>query len=169
MEIPSPSGYTVQVTNFLIDYCKANNLKYETNKKGNVIITIPGEETYTVGLSAHVDTLGLMVRSINNDGHLRFTSIGAISLPTLDGEYCTIHTRNNQVYTGTVLSTAPSVHVYKEAKSALREEYNMYIRLDEEVHSKKDTLALGINNGDFIGVITIDFSFCFRIIFSLLF
>lgn len=152
MEIPSPTGYTIKMTNFIIDYCKASNLTYETNKKGNVIITIPGEETYTIGLSAHVDTLGLMVRSITSDGHLRFTSIGGITLPTLDGEYCTIHTRNNQTYTGTVLSTAPSSHVYKDARSAGREEHNMYIRLDEEVHSKKDTLALGINNGDFITI-----------------
>lgn len=152
MNIPSPSGYTVNMTNFLIDYCKENNFTYESNKKGNIIITIPGEESYTIGLSAHVDTLGLMVRSIRGDGHLSFTSIGGILLPTLDGEYCQIHTRDNKVYTGTVLSTSPSAHVYKDSRSSGREESNMYIRLDEEVRSKNDTLALGINNGDFITI-----------------
>ena len=38
MNIPSPSGYTVNMTNFLIDYCKENNFTYESNKKGNIIL-----------------------------------------------------------------------------------------------------------------------------------
>ena len=59
-----------------------------------------------------------MVRSINGDGTLRFTNIGGPILPTLDGEYCRIITRDGKVYTGTILSTSPAVHVFKDASTA---------------------------------------------------
>ena len=67
-----------------------------------------------VAVSAHTDTLGLMVRAVKKDGKLAFTRLGGPCLPTLDGEYCRIITRQGKVYTGTILSTAPAVHVYRK-------------------------------------------------------
>lgn len=149
-EIPSPTGYTHHVIEFLEK--KVQELGYSTskNKKGNLIVDVKGESDYTIGLSAHVDTLGLMVKSIDGSGNLRFTRLGGLILPTVDGEYCSVVTREGATYTGTILSTSPSVHVYKDAQSASRTEDNMYIRLDEEVSSKADTLKLGISSGDIV-------------------
>lgn len=150
--IASPTGYTMDVIHFLKNYIESLGYQTTKNKKGNLIVEVKGESNYVIGLSAHTDTLGLMVRSIRADGHLNFTNIGGILTPTIDGEYCTIITRDKKTYTGTILSTAPSVHVYPNAKSAPRDNDNMYIRLDEEVTSKQDTQKLGIDNGDFIAV-----------------
>ena len=152
--IDSPTGFTHNVIDFLEQYI--NELGYETekNKKGNLIVSVKGETDYTVGISSHVDTLGMMVRSIMPNGHLRITNLGGLLFPTLDGEYCRIHTRSGKVYSGTILSTSPSVHVYKDSRSKTRDEDNMYIRLDEKVTSKKDTIALGIDNGDFVAIDT---------------
>ncbi|HAX73213.1 MAG TPA: aminopeptidase, partial [Firmicutes bacterium] len=112
---PSPSGYTKAVVEKIQDYAMNLGLETEKSTKGNLIITFPGTDTSkTLGLSAHVDTLGLMVRSINSDGTLRVTSIGGNQFMTLLGEYCLVHTRQNKQYTGTVLSTAPASHVYEE-------------------------------------------------------
>ena len=152
--IDSPTGYTKDVIDYLEEVIKELGYKTERNKKGNLIVSVEGEKDYTLGLSAHVDTLGLMVRSIMPNGHLRFTMLGGLLLPTLDGEYCRIHTRSGKVYTGTILSTSPSVHVYKDSRSKTRDEDNMYIRIDENVKSKKDTLDLGIANGDIVAVDT---------------
>lgn len=150
--IDSPTGYTKDIIDYLDEVVKDLGYPTERNKKGNLVVSVNGESDYTLGLSAHVDTLGLMVRSIMSNGHLRFTMLGGLLLPTLDGEYCKIHTRDGKVYTGTILSTSPSVHVFKDSRSKPRDEDNMYIRLDENVKSKKDTLALGINNGDIVAV-----------------
>lgn len=152
--IDSPTGYTKDVIDYLDETIKELGYPTERNKKGNLIVSVKGERDYTLGLSAHVDTLGLMVRSIMPNGHLRFTMLGGLLLPTLDGEYCRVHTRNGQVYTGTILSTSPSVHVFKDSRSKMRDEDNMYIRLDENVKSKKDTINLGISNGDIVAVDT---------------
>lgn len=117
MAIDSPSGYTKEV----IHHCQkeAENLGFHTHQtnKRNLEIYVEGQDDYTVGFCGHVDTLGLMVRSIKSDGTLTFTNVGGPIIPTLDGEYCRIHTRSGQCYTGTILSNYPAVHVYKDAKS----------------------------------------------------
>ncbi|MFW5913590.1 MAG: M42 family metallopeptidase [Bacillota bacterium] len=150
LEIPSPSGYTKEVIRRIKKEADAFSLKYETTKKGNVIIDVEGSGEKTVGLAVHVDTLGAMVRSITDKGDLRFTSIGGPTWPTLDGEYCTIITRDGRHYTGTFLSDATAIHVHKEAKDKKRSPETMYVRIDERVHSKDDVLALGIEVGDYI-------------------
>lgn len=150
MAIPSPSGYTSQV----ISYCEreAQKLGFQTkrNMKGNLEIYVEGIDDYTVGLSAHVDTLGLMVRSIKNDGSLAVTNVGGPIIPTLDGEYCEIITRNDKTYTGTILSNSPAVHVYEDAKDLKRNIDTIQVRIDEIVKNKEDVLKLGIQNGDYI-------------------
>ena len=150
--IDSPSGFTTNIINYLENECKKRKLAFKKNKKGNLLINIPGKSSYHLGLSAHVDTLGAMVRSINSDGTLSFTPIGGPILPTFDGEYCKIYTRNNKVYTGTFLSNAPAVHVYKDARTLARDENTMHVRIDEEVKKVEDVKAVGIESGDIIAI-----------------
>lgn len=148
---PSPSGFCHDIMDKIEEEVKRLGYSFERTKKGCGIVTIPGKNPqYTVGLSAHVDTLGAMVRSIKDSGTLRFTSIGGYMMSTVEGEYCKIHTRDGKVYDGTVLTTQPSVHVYSEAKTQKREEANMEIRIDEQVKSKEDVEALGIATGDYV-------------------
>ncbi|PKL01442.1 MAG: aminopeptidase [Tenericutes bacterium HGW-Tenericutes-1] len=150
LSIPSPSGYTQEV----IDFCESEAIRlgYETQKtkKGNLIISVKGSSSFKLGLSGHVDTLGAMVRSITAAGDLKFTTIGGPIWPTLDGEYCTIRTRDHKDYQGTFLSINPSSHVNRDANTIERTPEKMIVRIDEVVESKADTLKLGIAPGDFI-------------------
>ncbi|WP_214627822.1 M42 family metallopeptidase [Paenibacillus agaridevorans] len=149
--IPSPSGYCMEIMNDVGEEARRLGYEMELTPKGVGIITIPGEEESTViGISAHVDTLGAMVRSIKSNGMLRFTPIGGYSMNSVEGEYCLIHTRDGRKYEGTALTTKPSVHVYSDARDLKREEAHMEIRIDESVKSKEETEKLGISVGDFI-------------------
>ena len=150
MKIDSPSGYTEKVIEKLQSIVES--LEYNTFKtnKGNLIVEILGQEDENIGISAHVDTLGLMVRSIKSNGTLLFTTIGGPILPTLDGEYCKIYTRCGKVYTGTILSNSPAVHVFDDARDAKRDVKNMHVKLDEIVKTADDVKKLGIMSGDFI-------------------
>ncbi len=148
--INSPSGYSKDIIPRIIEEANKYELDHETTKKGNLIITYPGTSDKTIGLSVHVDTLGAMVRSISSEGKIKFTAIGGPLWPTLDGEYCTILTRDNKTYSGTFLSTSPAVHVYKDAKDKARTPEHMYVRVDEVVSSKEDVENLGIEVGNFI-------------------
>lgn len=151
LNTPSPSGFCNDIMNLLEKKITELNLTLSRTKKGCGVITIPGQnKDYTVGLSAHVDTLGAMVRSIKSNGTIRFTSIGGYMMNSVESEYCTIHTRSGKTYTGTILSTSPSVHVFDNARELKRTEENMEIRIDEVVNSKEDVENLEISVGDFI-------------------
>ncbi len=155
IDIPSPSGYCRNVLDYIASEVKALGFSYDMTAKGNGLIYIPKNDSNNnkekgILLSAHVDTLGAMVRSIKADGKIRMTTIGGFMMQSVEGEYCTIHMRNQKTVTGTILSTKPSVHVYNDARSIERTEELMEIRLDASVTSKEDVQALGITVGDYI-------------------
>ncbi len=150
VNIPSPSGFTSQVVDFVKKESESFGYLCEINRKGGLLITVPGRSEELVGLSAHVDTLGAMIRSIDSDGTLRFTLIGGYTMHSVEGAYCKIHTRDGRTYTGTILIRSSSVHSYDDARTMERTDRNMLIRLDEIVKSKEDVLELGINSGDYV-------------------
>lgn len=151
LEFNSPSGFCFDIMNIIAEKAKGFGYDFETTNKGCGIITVPGKSNEKViGLSAHVDTLGAMVRSITSSGTLKFTLIGGPIVPTLDSEYCTIRTRDGKLYSGTFLSTSPAAHVFEDSSTKKREPKDMEIRIDEVVLNKDDVKALGISAGDFI-------------------
>ena len=151
LAIDSPSGFTQNVVREAEQIAQDHGYTTRRTNKGNLIVSVPGREKgKRIGLCAHVDTLGLMVRSITADGMLKITKVGGPILPTLDGEYCRIYTRDGKVYTGTILSLSPAVHVYDDAATRPREEKELAVRIDEKVKSKADVEALGICAGDYV-------------------
>ncbi len=153
LEIDSPTGYCKNAVDFVQKECEALGYSFSRTKKGNGIISVTGHSSEkTIGLSVHVDTLGLMVRSISGDGTIKTVPLGGVMYPTYDSEYCKIQTRDGKIYTGTILSDKPSVHVYKGAREDVRTADSMHVRIDEVVKNKEDVTKLGISAGDFIFV-----------------
>lgn len=147
----SPTGYSKNVNALLIKLLKELGYEAKLTNKGNVKLFIEGKDhSKKVATSAHVDTLGLMVRSVNGDGTLAVTNVGGPLIPTLDGEYCRIITREGKAFTGTILCSSASVHVYEDAKSKPRDLSSILVRIDEKVSSKEDVKKLGIENGDYV-------------------
>lgn len=147
----SPTGYNAAVNEKLIKIL--NKIGYEASilNKDTVFVKIEGKSSEKiVATSAHLDTLGLMVRSISADGKLNVTNVGGPIAATLNGEYCKIITRDDVVYTGTILSKAPAAHVYDNANTLPSNFDNLEVRIDEVVKNKDDVLKLGINNGDYV-------------------
>ena len=147
--IPSPTGFTRAVTDYVMKALEEMSFAPERSTKGNVLVCLGGEGEPLV-LASHVDTLGAMVRSIKDNGRLRPTTLGGHQWSTADGENCTVHTRDGRVYTGVVLNTEPSSHVADEKVETL--EKNMEILLDENVDTKDDVAGLGIQTGDIIAM-----------------
>lgn len=147
--IPSPTGFTRAVTDYVMKALEEMGFAPERSTKGNVLVCLGGEDKPLV-LASHVDTLGAMVRSIKDNGRLRPTTLGGHQWSTADGENCTVHTRDGRVYTGVVLNIEPSSHVADEKVETL--EKNMEILLDENVDTKDDVAGLGIQTGDIIAM-----------------
>lgn len=151
VSIPSPSGNTDEVIAFVEDYLQKLQVKTYRNRKGGLIASLPGKDNSKHRmLTAHVDTLGAIVKEIKPSGRLKLDLIGGFRYNSIEGEYCTIETMADKKFTGTILMHQTSVHVYKDAGTAERNQANMEIRLDEEVHNASDVRALGIEVGDFV-------------------
>ncbi|MGX6980221.1 M42 family metallopeptidase [Vagococcus elongatus] len=149
--IPSPTGNTQTIIQWIKKQLETLGYHPTVNRKGSLILTVPGEHSEQERfITAHVDTLGAMVRSIKENGRIKLDLVGGFHYNSIEGEYCTIHTQDGSEFTGTILMHQTSVHVYKDAGSAERNQDNMELRLDEKVKTADDTRALGINVGDFI-------------------
>ena len=122
-----------------------------TTHKGNVVCCIGGQG-HPLVVAAHVDTLGAMVRSIKPNGRLRYTQIGGYPDNNLENETCVVHTRDGRTYTGTFYLTTPASHVYKDIPAVTRGDTTLEVVLDENVSSKDEVRALGIEVGDFISL-----------------
>ena len=153
--VDSPTGFSKAINEKLTDMLAKIGYQAETTNKRLVKVSVKGKSSEKkLAVSAHVDTLGAMVRSIAPNGGLRFTKLGGPILPTFDGEYCRIYADGGKVYTGTFLSDSPSCHVYKDSGTKERNEDTMYVRIDEEVHSAKDVESLGIRTGSVLAIDT---------------
>lgn len=154
LKTPSPTGYYIEA----IDYVKhafealgIADLSLATTPKGTLVATWRGEKSDApVGLTAHIDTLGLMVRAIKASGRLKTAMLGGYMWTGVEFEGVTVRTRQNQRYRGTMLPVNPSVHVNSKIREAERNADTMEVRLDARTSSEAETKALGINVGDFI-------------------
>lgn len=150
VQIPSPSGFTDDVITFVENHLKDLDVPTKRNRKGGLIATLEGEDSSQHRmLTAHVDTLGAMVKEVKGNGRLKLDLIGGFQYNSIEGEYCTIHTTDG-TFTGTILMRQTSVHVYKDAGTAERNQDNMEVRIDAKVENAEEVRALGIEVGDFV-------------------
>ncbi len=147
--IPSPSGYTHQARNYLVQEFTSLGYTPALTNKGSVLVDLGGEGDGLV-LAAHVDTLGLMVRSIKSNGRLRFTKIGGFPGNYVETENCTVITRDGREYSATVQLNNPAVHSRRGIEDSKRDDEHMEIVLDEKVSNKEEVQKLGISAGDFV-------------------
>lgn len=151
VSIPSPSGYTDRIISHMANHLDKLGIESRRNRKGALIVTVPGKnDTVHRLLTAHIDTLGAMVKEIKANGRLRLTNIGGTRWAYVEGEYCKIFTSDGNTYTGTILMRQTSVHVYKDAGTAERSQENMEVRIDARVQNAEDVAKLGIKVGDFV-------------------
>ena len=148
---PSPTGMTEAVTSYLLQELERLGFAPERTRKGTVICCLGGQG-HPVLLSAHVDTLGAMVRAIKGDGHLRYTRVGGYDDNNIENETVLVHTASGKTYTGTVYSTKASGHVWGSQTATPRSDEFLEVILDEDVHTKAETEALGVAVGDFISL-----------------
>ncbi|WP_314090191.1 M42 family metallopeptidase [Gemella haemolysans] len=150
--IPSPTGFTSEVADYLVEELERLGYKPIRTNKGGVNVIVKGkDDTKHRVVTAHVDTLGAMVRGVKADGRLKMAKIGGYPWNMIEGENCLVHVASTgKTVSGTILIHQTSTHVYKDAGTAERTEDNMEVRIDAKVRNEKETRNLEIDVGDFI-------------------
>ena len=151
LSIDSPTGYTKNVTDYLMAEYKKLGYTPKRTIKGGVLTDLGGEDPdNAVFLEAHVDTLGAMVSQIKSNGRLAVSPLGGMNANNAEAENCRIITRFNGTYEGTCQLTDASVHVNGKYNETSRSFDVMEILLDEKVSTRDEVLALGIMEGDIV-------------------
>ncbi len=149
IEIPSPTGMTRACAIKIAEELNRLGFAPEISNKGTVTVKVSEGEDPLL-LTAHIDTLGAFVRSVKENGRLRYSKIGGWNDNAIENENVIIMTREGKRFTGTVQCVKASRHIWGDHTTMNRSDETLEIVLDEDVHSKADTVALGIGSGDLI-------------------
>ncbi|HHT27950.1 MAG TPA: M42 family metallopeptidase [Firmicutes bacterium] len=81
-----PAGAEQQIRALIAGYAQAHSTEVQTDTLGNLIVRQGTPGGKRIMLSAHMDEIGLMVTFIDDDGFLRFTTVGGVSPAVLYGQ-----------------------------------------------------------------------------------
>jgi putative aminopeptidase FrvX len=155
LKIPSPTGFTEKAIDYIHEeLCKNLLTGMEITKKGALIVRITGKKPAAKRvITAHVDTLGGMVKEIKLNGRLKLSQVGWYAWNSIEGEGCTVLTEGNGEVRGSILLTKASAHVHgPEVGETKRTEDTIEVRLDVKTTSAEETRAVGIEVGDFVSL-----------------
>jgi putative aminopeptidase FrvX len=153
LNTPSPTGFTDQAIALVEQELSAfPQLVLSRTRKGALVATWPGAKNDAPrALTAHVDTLGALVKEIKPNGRLKLSKLGAFFWNTVEGEGCWVHASNGKKVRGSLLIEKASGHVHsKEVAEMPRDDENMEVRLDARVAFADETDDLGIRVGDYV-------------------
>src|SRR5688572_23796983 len=151
LNIASPTGFAEPAVAFVEkELSQFNQLELSRTRKGALVAKWKVESDLTpIALTAHVDTLGAVVKEIKKNGRLRLSRIGGIQWPSVETEGVWIFTSKGEKIRGSVLIDTASGHVHgADGSKTPRNDDHMEVRLDVRTTSEKETRALGINIGD---------------------
>jgi len=151
LNIPSPTGFAEPAIAFVEkELSQFKQLTLSRTRKGALVAKWEVKSDLPpVALTAHVDTLGAVVKEVKKKGRLKLSRIGGIQWPTVETEGVWIFTSKGEKIRGSVLIDTASGHIYSAAESETpRNDDHMEVRLDARTTSKEETRALGINIGD---------------------
>ncbi len=118
------------------------------DKLENVIAIKKGKSAAPkIMLAAHMDEVGLMVKTITKDGFLQFTKMGGIDDRILPAQKVTIYSRKG-IFPGIIGSKPPHIQKEEERKKIIAFD-ELFIDIGAE--SKEDATAMGVAVGDPVG------------------
>lgn len=153
--IPSPSGRTEQIVVWTLELLQSWGYKPELTRRGAIKLKLPGKDSSRArALTAHLDTLGAMVRHLKENGRCALAPVGTWSSRFAEGARVTLHTDENE-FRGTILPLLASGHAYNEKVDQQPVSWEQAeLRIDEYCNSFQDLEKLGVQPGDFVSIDT---------------
>ena len=151
LNIASPTGFAEPAIEYVEkELSKYKQLQVTRTRKGALLAKWEVKSDLPpVALTAHVDTLGAVVKEIKSNGRLKLSKVGGIQWPSVETEGVWIFTSKGEKIRGSVLIDNASGHIFGAAGAETpRNDEHMEVRIDARTTSEKETRALGINIGD---------------------
>jgi len=153
LEIPSPTGYTDEITRFVSHELDELGIAYSVTRRGAILALYPGLEAEGArAVVAHLDTLGATVKMIKDNGRLELVPIGTWSARSAETTRCTIFTDTGS-FRGTILPLKSSGHTFGDEIDAQPCGWrHVEVRIDADCQDRASVEALGINIGDHVAI-----------------
>jgi peptidase M42 family hydrolase len=153
LAIGSPTGYTDQVVRYCTKELERLGLTAELTRRGAIRAIRQGSRRRGArAIIAHLDTLGAQVKRIKENGRLALVPIGHWSARFAEGARVTVYTEFGS-YRGSILPLKASGHTFNEEVDSQPVGWDhVELRIDAATLSMEETLALGIDVGDFVAI-----------------
>jgi putative aminopeptidase FrvX len=141
------TGREEQVRNLMVQLMTPYADQIQIDRLENVIAIKKGKaKAPKIMLAAHMDEVGLMVKTITKDGFLQFTKMGGIDDRILPAQRVVVYTKKG-AFPGIIGSKPPHIQKEEERKKIITYD-DLFIDIGAE--SKEDAAKLGVSIGDSI-------------------
>jgi putative aminopeptidase FrvX len=139
------TGRENQIRDILTQLLKPHADEVTLDKLENVIAIKKGKQnTPKIMLAAHMDEVGLMVKTITKDGFLQFTKMGGIDDRILPAQKVTVLSKKGNCQ-GVIGSKPPHIQKEEERKKIINYD-DLFIDIGAE--NKEDAVNMGVAIGD---------------------
>ncbi len=155
LRIPSPTGRTDEVVQYIGEQITDLGLELSVTRRGLLNATLPGlRSSPDRAIVVHADTIGCMVTRLKDNGRLEIGQLGTHSARFAEGSHVMIFCDEpGLVFTGTVLPLKSSGHNYGEEVDTQGVGWPLVeVRVDEHVTDAAGLRALGMDVGDFVSL-----------------
>lgn len=153
LAIPSPSGYTENISRFVVEELSRLGMEAELTRRGAIRAILPGRQDMPKrAIVSHLDTLGATVIGLKDNGRLDIHPIGTWSSRFAEGARVTIFMDHGH-QRGTIMPLKSSGHAYnKEIDTQPVAWDNVEVRIDDFSKSKQELREAGFRVGDFVAI-----------------
>ena len=151
LAIPSPTGFTDTIVRYVAERLEEIGIPFEMTRRGTLRGTLSGKQNSPDrAISAHLDTIGAIVRELQDNGRLGLAPVGCWSSRFAEGSRVSVFT-DHGVIRGSVLPLMASGHAFNTAVDQLPISWDhVELRLDAYCSTRADCESLGISVGDFV-------------------
>ncbi|MDH5365770.1 MAG: M42 family metallopeptidase [Cyclobacteriaceae bacterium] len=147
-------GYESRIRNLIIDEVRSLVDELEVDNMGNVIAIKKGKDSSLKAMiGAHMDEIGFIVTHIDDNGFVRFTTLGGFDPKTLTAQRVIVHGKKDMIG---VMGTKP-IHVMSPEERAKmpkttdyyldmgmkKEEVEKYISIGDPITRERELIEMG--------------------------
>ncbi|SNX55428.1 M42 family metallopeptidase [Thermoanaerobacterium sp. RBIITD] len=135
------SGYESTVSNLIKENFQNISDDIKEDRFGNLICVKKGTGSkYKVMLAAHMDEIGLLVKDIDKNGFIKFTTVGGFDQRTLPSQEVIVHSKRDII--GVIGSKPPHLLSKSESDKSIKID-DMYIDVGLNQKEAKDIINIG--------------------------
>ena len=96
-EVAGPSGFETRIREMIINEIKADVDSVTTDNMGNLVAFRKGKSDKKLMIAAHMDEIGFIVTHIDDNGFLKFATLGGFDPKTLTAQRVIVHGKKDVI------------------------------------------------------------------------